>query len=271
MSLLEETKFLLRRYRIFPKKTLGQHFLIEPSIFDKLCTYASLNNSDIVLDAGAGLGFLTKFLAGKCGEVLAVESDSKLVKVLRERFKNFSNVKIIKGDLLKTDVPSFTKVVSIPPYNISSAFLLWLFNRSFENAVLILQKEFAERLKAEIGEEKYGWLTVVSYYYVEIELFEDVPKWMFYPQPEVTSKILRLKPKKPPPFKLKNKEFFRKFAQTLFAHRNRKVRNAILPVIKSMYTPSNIGKVVRNVPFLEKRVRELAPEDFGALANALIQ
>jgi len=270
MSLLEKTKLLLRRYRIFPKKSLGQNFIVDSSIFNVVADYASLNQADVVLDVGAGLGFLTRFLAGRCKTVLAVELDARLVKVLREQLKNLSNVRIIKGDVLKTEIPKFNKVVSIPPYHISSSLLLWLFNKSFDCAVLIFQKEFAERLIAHVGSEHYGWLTVVAYYHVEVELLDNVPRWMFHPQPEVDSVIVRLKPKKPPPFTLKSKEFFRRLTRALFTHRNRIVKNAVLPIIKSMRL-SNVEKIAESLPFHDKRVRELAPEDFGALANALTE
>jgi len=90
---------------------------------------------------------------------------------------------------------------------------------------------------------------------------DDVPRWMFFPQPEVDSVVVVLKPKKPKPFTLKNEEFFRRFVRLLFTQRNRKVRNAVLPFLRG----ERSGVVV---PFGDRRVRELAPEDFGALANA---
>ncbi|MEM3617795.1 MAG: rRNA adenine N-6-methyltransferase family protein, partial [Candidatus Bathyarchaeia archaeon] len=116
MSLIEEAKFLLRRYRIFPKRRLGQHFMVEPLIFQLLANYASLCKNDIVLDVGAGLGFLTRFLAERCGRVLAVELDNRLVKVLYEQLKGLPNIVVIEGDVLKIPLPTFNKVVSIPPY-----------------------------------------------------------------------------------------------------------------------------------------------------------
>ncbi|MGQ9506507.1 MAG: 16S rRNA (adenine(1518)-N(6)/adenine(1519)-N(6))-dimethyltransferase RsmA [Candidatus Bathycorpusculaceae bacterium] len=273
MSLLERTKFLLRRHRIRPKKSLGQNFLVNHSVFQLLADYCSLGSKDVVLDIGAGLGFLTRFLAGTCCEVLAVESDKRLVKVLQQQFKDLSNVKVIEGDVLKVKLPHFNKIVSIPPYHISSPLLLWLFSKDFDCAVFIFQKEFASRLFASVGSENYGWLTVVAYYYVDVEVFDDVPKWMFYPQPEVDSVIVRLKPKKPKPFNLKNGAFFMRLTQSLFTNRNRKVRNAILPFLKGLcgMKADETIKKIENLPFYNKRVRGLAPEDFGALANALVK
>ncbi|MEM2105520.1 MAG: 16S rRNA (adenine(1518)-N(6)/adenine(1519)-N(6))-dimethyltransferase RsmA [Candidatus Bathyarchaeia archaeon] len=271
MSLLEETKFLLRKYRIAPKKRLGQNFLINRSVFQLIADHACLTKNDAVLDIGAGLGFLTKFLAERCGKVFAVEFDSELSKVLREQLKEHANVEVIEGDVLKVQVQQFNKVASIPPYNISSQLLLWLFNKNFECAVMVLQREFANRLVAKIGSEEYGWLTVITYYNAEVELLDAVPNWMFYPQPEVDSVIVRLKPKNPRPFMVKDEKLLRKLTQFLFTRRNRKVRNVISSFIKStsFLATSKVKNVLESSASFDKRVRELAPEDFGELANAL--
>jgi 16S rRNA (adenine1518-N6/adenine1519-N6)-dimethyltransferase len=270
MSLLRRTKLLLRQHRVSPKKHLGQSFTVEPSIFERMARYASLSRNDVTLDIGAGLGFLTRFLADKCRCVLAVESDARLVRILHENLRDLSNVNVFEGDVLKVEMSQFNKVVSIPPYHISSSLLLWLFSKSFDRAVLIFQKEFANRLVASVRAEDYGWLTVVTYYHAEVELLDEVPKWMFYPQPKVGSIVVRLKPREPSPFNLKNTTLFKKLVQALFTQRNRKVRNAVLPFIKSkkIATMEETVELVHSLPFHDKRVRELAPEDFGVLANA---
>jgi len=264
MSLLAETKLLLRKYQIFPKRTLGQNFMVDSPVFQRMTDYAMLRKEDVVLDVGAGLGFLTRFLANRCRNVLAVEADSRLAEVLREELRDLSNVRIVEGDILKVHVSGFNKVVSIPPYHISSRLLQWLLHENFDCAVLVFQREFADRLVASMGSDEYGWLAVLAYYHVEVELLDDVPKWMFYPQPKVDSIIVFLKPKKPPPFALKNEALFKRLVRSLFTQRNRKVRNAISSFLKS--EPS-----VVSVPFCDRRVRELAPEDFGVLANALCE
>jgi 16S rRNA (adenine1518-N6/adenine1519-N6)-dimethyltransferase len=263
MSLLKRTKLLLRSHRILPKKSLGQNFTVDPSVFQLIADYAMLSQKDVILDIGAGLGFLTRFLADKCGSVLAVEADGRLVKVLQEQLHGVPNVRLIEGNVLEAEVPQFNKVAAFPPYSISSPLILWLFKRDFDCAVAIFQKEFAKRLVASVGAQDYGWLAVVAYYYVEAELLDDVSKWMFYPQPEVDSIIVRLKPRKPPPFKLRDEALFQRMVQSIFPRRNRKVRNALLSFAEVS------RDVVEAVPFRDRRVRELAPEDFGALANAL--
>ncbi len=270
--IVSETKHLLRSYRIIPKRILGQNFMVDSSIFSKLNDYASLNVADVVLDAGAGLGFLTRSLAGACRIVIAVEKDPHIARVLREQLKGLANVKVIEGDLLKVTVPVFNKVVSIPPYYLSSRLMMWLFNRSFDCAVLILQREFADRLVAAVGSDAYGWLRVVTCHNAMVELMDVVPKDMFYPQSDVDSVIVRLRPWKTPPFEVKDKMLFRKMMRWIFAQRNKKLGNALEPFIKSMFKISNkeAGKLVFALPFCEKRARELSPECFGELANALV-
>ncbi len=245
--------------------------MVDATTIERLCAYAFLCGDDVVLDIGAGLGFLARVLAKKCKGVLAVELDKRLASVLREQTNDVPNIKVIEGDVLKVHVPEFNKVVSVPPYGISSRLLLWLFERNFDCAVLVFQKEFANRLVADVGSKDYGWLTVFTYYYANIELLDDVPKWMFYPPPEVDSVIVRLKPRKPPPFKLKNEDLFKQIVRLLFTQRNRKVKNAIQNLLKSPFKTVAKESVELGgfLPFRDRRVRELAPEDFGALANAL--
>ena len=268
---VSETKRLLRKFRIVPNRLLGQNFMVEPSIFPKLVDYASLGKADVVLDAGAGFGFLTRFLANRCESVLAVEKDSRVATVLREQLRGLANVTVIEGDVLKASVPSFSKGVSIPPYQISSRLLLWLFDRGFDCAVLVLQKEFAGRLVAAVGSEDYGWLTVATFYSTEVNLLDSAPKHMFYPQPEVDSVIVRLTPWTTAPFEVKNETFFRQMVRWFFTQRNKKLSNALVPLIKSTLkvTKEDAEKMARTIPFREKRVRKLPPEAFGELANAL--
>lgn len=272
MSLLEKAKYLLRTHRIHPKKSLGQNFMIEPTFFNSMANCVSLVKNDAVLDIGAGLGFLTRFLADRCKTVLAVETDKTVASLLREQLADASNVKVIEGDVLRTAIPAFNKIVSIPPYNISSHLLLWLFDKQFDSAALMFQKEFADRLVASAGTEDYGWLTVITYYYANVELLEKVPKSSFYPHPKVDSLITRLIPRKHKLFALKNEASFRRVVQSLFTQRNRKVRNAILPYFKGTCALSKeaAAKSAETLPFHNMRVRELTPENFGALANAIV-
>jgi 16S rRNA (adenine1518-N6/adenine1519-N6)-dimethyltransferase len=270
---VEEAKRLLRRFRIVPNRLLGQNFMVEPALFEKLSDYAALNKGDVVLDAGAGFGFLSRFLADKCRGVVAVEKDPRVAEALREQLNGVANVAIVEGDVLKVALPEFNKLIAIPPYYLSSRLVRWLLERKVECAVLILQREFANRLVASVGSEDYGWLTVVAYHSAEVELLDAVPKELFYPQPEVDSVIVRLVPWKKAPFEVNDATFFRQMVRWLFNQRNKKLDNAFVPFLKSTLKLSKeeAKKRACALPFGERRVRELAPKDFGALANAFTE
>jgi len=272
MDLLRQAKRLLRLYKVLPKKRLGQNFVVDSSLLQKMISYASLNREDVVLEIGAGLGFLTQLLSKKCGRVIAIEIDPKLTKMLKERLQGLQNVDLIEGDLLRVPVPQFNKVVSTPPYSISSPLLFWLLERKFDCAVMTFQQEFAERLAARVGSKDYARLTVNAYYRAEVELLDHVPRSMFYPPPDVDSIIVRLKPRREPPFYVKDKEVFFELVQTLFTQRNKRVRNAILPFLRKRgMERENAIRIADSLTFHDKRVHELAPEDFGALTNEVIR
>jgi len=269
MILLQETRLLLRRYKFFPKKRFGQSFLIDGNLLQKLLFYASVSDVDVVLEVGAGLGFLTRLLAQKCRKVIAVEIDKMLIKILTERLRDLRNVELIEGDVLKVSIPSFNKVVSTPPYSISSPLLFWLLERNFDCAVLAFQKEFAERLDAPVDSKEYSRLTVSTYYRADVELLDYVPKELFYPPPDVDSIIVRLKPRKPP-FSVADKELFLELVQTLFTQRNRKARKSVVPFLQRQgFGKEEALEIADSLLFHDKRVRELAPEDFGEISNEI--
>jgi len=271
MDLLQETKKLLRLYNIFPKKRLGQNFIVNDTLFKRMISYAFINKEDVVLDIGAGLGFLASFLAQKCKRVIAVEIDPTLIKILRKRIHSLSNVELIAGDILKSSIPYFNKIISIPPYAISSPLLFWLLEKKFDCAVLIFQKEFADRLIASIGKKDYGVLTVMTYFMAEVNLLDHVPNNMFYPSPKVDSIVLRLKSKKPP-FSVKDQEIFLKLLRRLFTQRNKKLRNVLVSFLrKKGKKKKNAMKLADSFPFQNERVKELSPENFWYLANKIIQ
>ncbi len=245
--------------------------MVDPTFYPKLCSYAKLDASDVVLDAGAGFGFLAHFLSDKCGGVVAVEKDPQVAVVLREQVKGLRNVTVVEGDVLKVGLPPFNKVIAAPPYYLSSQLVTWLLGCKVDCAVMIVQTEFADRLVAQVGSDGYGWLTVVVHQHMEAELLDAVSKDNFYPSPEVDSVILRLKPWSTKPFEVKDQARFMHLAKWLFTQRNKKLANAIVPFLKSSFKLSkqDAEKLALSLPFHDRRARELTPEDFGALANAL--
>ncbi len=246
--------------------------MVEPSLYDKLCSYAELASSDVVLDVGAGFGFLSRFLAEKCKTVIAVEKDRQVAEVLREQIKGIGNVIVVEGDALKATLPEFNKVIALPPYYLSSHLITWLLERRFDCAVMILQKEFSDRLIASVGSEDYGWLTVVANLYVQVELLDAVPKEIFYPQPEIDSVVLRLTPWGKNRFEIKDEVFLRQMVKWLFAERNKKLGKALAPFLRRTFKLSKLDAEKRalSLPYHDKRARELMPKNFGELVNAIL-
>jgi 16S rRNA (adenine1518-N6/adenine1519-N6)-dimethyltransferase len=272
VNLLKRAKHLLRLYEVSPKKRLGQNFAVNLGMLQRFVSHASLTEDDVVLEVGPGFGFLTRFLSSKCKKVIAVEIDPQLVSFLRTQLHSLKNIELIEGDILKISLPSFNKVVSAPPYSISSPLIFRLLEQQFDWAVLILQKEFAERLAASVGTKDYGRLTVNVYYRAEVELLEVVPRIMFYPPPDVDSMMVRLKPRTTP-FPVDDEETFFGLIRTLFTQRNRKVRNGLISFLHQQHglTGKEAVELADSTIYSTKRVREMAPEDFGILANELFR
>jgi 16S rRNA (adenine1518-N6/adenine1519-N6)-dimethyltransferase len=270
-NLLRKTKHLLRLYSLFPKRRLGQNFTVNSEVLQRLVSYAYLTKDDVVLEVGAGFGFLTTLLSCSCKKVIAVEVDPAIVSFLRKQLYSLKNVELIQGDILKVSLPPFNKVVSAPPYSISSPFLFRLLENKFDCAVLILQKEFAKRLAASVGSKDYGRLTINIYYRAEAELLDLVRRTMFFPPPDVDSMMVRLKPRAAP-FHVDNEETFFELIRVLFTQRNKKVRNSLIPFLsKFKLSKEKTLELADSMVYSAKRVRELAPEDFGILTNELLR
>jgi 16S rRNA (adenine1518-N6/adenine1519-N6)-dimethyltransferase len=270
-NLYQRSKKLIRRYNFYPKRILGQHFMIDAYSLRLIMAHAGVNQSDTTLEVGAGFGFLTRLLARKAKKVLAVEEDAKLCRALRNELSDLHNVVLIQGNILKVPLPPFNKVVSNPPFSISTPLILLLLRKRLDSVVLTLQEEFIRKLTALAGSRDYGKVTVLTFYRCEVEMLEPVSREAFYPKPAVQAAIVRLNYRKHPPFHVVNNQVFQEVVQTLFTQRNRKVRKAILPYLSRHHTPEAVeGRArVDNLPLCKKRVRDMTPKDFGVLANGL--
>ena len=243
------------------KAKLGQNFLINKKIAEKEVEYASINMQDTVLEIGPGQGILTYFLASKAKKVIAVEIDKKLVEKLKKTLPE--NVELINNDILKIDLenlPKFNKVVSNLPFQISSPFTFKLLKHDFELAILIYQKEFADRMVAKPKTSSYSRLSVNVYYYANCEILEDVSKSCFRPQPKVDSRMIKLIPRMSPAFNVDDENFFFDLTKNLFNFRRKKIGTIINYLYDFEY---------KDIPFIEKRVEELTPEQIGYLSNYL--
>ena len=242
---------------------VNEHFL------SLMRRYADIQSTDVVLEVGPGLGFLTRYLARTAGQVIAVETDKALIKILETELAALDNVALISGDILKIHLPHFDKIVSNPPYSISSTLLLRTLNTPFQTAVFTFQKEFVQRLTATKGEETYGSLAVIASCLADVELLDEVPKEAFFPSPEVDSNIIRMRLKHSLRLNVSIIAFCN-VVRTLFMKRNRKVRNAIKPLIQTASSkPIRLMERSSISEYLDRRVHDLMPRDFEVIANAL--
>jgi 16S rRNA (adenine1518-N6/adenine1519-N6)-dimethyltransferase len=226
-----------------PIKKLSQHFIRDQNLVKHMVEYADLKSSDLVLEIGPGRGIITKAIAEK-SKVTAIEKDLALVEHLK--LQEIPNLKIISGDILKIKLPKFNKIISNLPFSISGPVTFKLFEHKWDLAILIYQKEFAERFVAKPGSKNYSRLTLAINYYCEPEILEKVSKSKFYPVPKVDAVLVRLTPKKPV-FKTDTK--FWELVNKLFQHKKKIVRAAM---ISSKIPKSKIERVSEEL--LKKRV-----------------
>ncbi|MDD2666033.1 MAG: 16S rRNA (adenine(1518)-N(6)/adenine(1519)-N(6))-dimethyltransferase RsmA [Methanocellales archaeon] len=241
-----------------------QHFLIDEKVIDRIIRYAELDGKETVLEIGAGTGNLTKNLAKNAANVIAIESDHRLVEVLDDL--SLTNVKMIHGDALQVVFPKFDKVVSNLPYSISSDITFKLLKHDFTLGILMYQHEFAKRMMATTDTENYGRLSVVTQYLAETQILEIVPKTAFYPQAEVKSAIVRLVPRT----QNLDRDFFLDFVAAMFTQRRKQMKNAILNAAH-MLNLGDARKLIDMLPrdLMSKRPEKLYPEELAALSNLI--
>jgi len=245
------------------KQHIGQNFLIDRNVAKREVNYASITKDDVVLEVGPGDGILTRLLAEKAKKVIAIELDEFLVKNLKNSLPD--NVELIHNDALKVDfgsIPKFNKIVSNLPFQISSPITFKFLDYDFSLAVLIYQKEFANRMVANPGSKDYSRLSVGVYYKGICELLETIPKTCFKPQPKVDSCMVRLIPRKTPPFLVIDEKFFFELTKNLFNHRRKKIKSTLREIYKLDQ---------KDVPYLDNRVEELTPEQIGNFSNILLK
>lgn len=242
------------------KPRFGQHFLNDQSIAQREIAYAGITKDDIVLEIGPGKGIITRLLAANAKKVIAIEIDPRLAKELQETLPK--NVTLLCKDAVTVDfttLPRFTKIVSNLPFEISSPLMFKFLQCRFSIAVLIFQKDFAERLVAVPGTKEYSRLTVNVSYKATCRILEIIPRECFSPPPKVDSAIVELIPDPVPRFTVQNEPFFFELTKQLFNHRRKKIRYTI----KSLYGD------IKELPFLDHRVEQLTPEQIGHLSDLL--
>ena len=230
----EVTQHILKVFHLRASKKLGQNFLIDAAVVRGIVEAAELQEGERVLEIGPGIGTLTQGLAESGAQVTAVELDKKLPAVLAETLKGYENVRIVQGDILKTDIRELMgnapfKVAANLPYYITTPILMALLEQRLpiRKIVTMVQKEVAERMIAPPGSKTYGALSVAVQYYTAPEIVLDVPPKSFIPAPEVDSVVIACKVRGEPPVTVRDEKLFFRVVKAAFGQRRKTLSNAL--------------------------------------------
>lgn len=285
-----DTRSTLRKFNLHPTKSLGQNFLADSGILMGIAEASGLTKDDLVLEIGPGLGSLTAVLAETAGMVVAVEIDRRLIPALNENLKDYSNVSIIHGDILKLNVaqelsaaviaeggnflPGTLKIVANLPYYITTPVVMMLLESGIKakTMVFMVQKEVADRMRAEPGGKDYGALSVAVQYYSKPSAVMEVPPCSFIPQPDVDSTVVKLDIYDNPPVDLHDRELFFRVVKAAFGQRRKTLVNALNNAgyfnlskeeIKEMLVKTGIGE--------NQRGETLSIMQFAQLSNFIFE
>merc|ERR1739844_512627 len=271
---------------------LGQHILKNPLVVQAIIDKSALRNTDTVLEIGPGTGNMTMKMVDKVKKVVACELDPRMVAELQKRVQGShyqQKLQMLVGDVIKTELPFFDVCVANVPYQISSplVFKLLLHRPFFRCAVLMFQREFAQRLVAQPGDKMYCRLSINTQLLARVDHIMKVGKNNFRPPPKVESSVVRIEPRQPPPvinfkewegltriaFVRKNKTLGALFSQTavlLMLEKNYKIQCSLKnqPVPEELNVKDNVDEVLESINFKEKRARSMDIDDFMKLLHA---
>ncbi|HDU1413291.1 TPA: 16S rRNA (adenine(1518)-N(6)/adenine(1519)-N(6))-dimethyltransferase RsmA [Staphylococcus pseudintermedius] len=231
------TRALLNQYGFNFKKSLGQNFLIDVNIINRIIDASGIDHMTGVIEIGPGMGSLTEQLAKNAQHVLAFEIDQRLIPVLDDTLSPYNNVTVINEDILKANVAEAIQqhlshcekimVVANLPYYITTPILLTLLEQdlNIDGYVVMMQKEVGERLNAQVGIKAYGSLSIVAQYYTETSRVLTVPKTVFMPPPNVDSIVVKLMKRESPIVDVDNPNAFFKMTKGAFSQRRKTIYN----------------------------------------------
>ena len=284
-TVLEETKYLMKKYKIKANKGLGQNFLIDDEALEDIVKGADIAQDDLVIEIGPGLGSLTKLLLEKAKKVICIELDKKMIKILKERFFMYKNIEIINEDILKINLENLikqekeenkeiknVKVVANLPYYITTPIIMKLIenNLDIDSVTVMIQKEVADRLIAVPGTKDAGAITYTVYYYCETEKIREVENTCFIPIPEVTSEVINLKIRKKPIINVKDKKVMFHIIKSAFMQRRKTLLNALTNV-KVFKNKEEGIEILKKLNLREDvRAENLKIEDFAKLTDIFI-
>ncbi len=281
MNILEETEYILKKYKVKANKNLGQNFLIDEQAIKDIVDGANIDSDDLVIEIGPGLGTLTSFLLEKAKKVICIELDKKMIKILNDRFIAYNNIELINADVLRIDLKEIikqekenneiknVKIVANLPYYITTPIIMKLIEDKLDvdSITVMIQKEVAQRLIEIPSGKNTGAITYTIFYYCEGKKIRDVENTSFIPMPEVTSQVINLKLRKEPFVKVDNEKVFFNIIKSGFLQRRKTLLNALIN--SGVFLNKEEGIIMLKQIGLNENIRaeNLRIEDYANLTN----
>ena len=280
MSVLEETKYLMKKYKIKANKSLGQNFLIDDTVIEDIVGGASIGKDDLVIEIGPGLGSMTALLVEKAKKVICVELDKKMIKILNDRFIADDNIELINEDVLKLDLNKLikqekeqneikdVKIVANLPYYITTPIIMKLLEErlEIESITVMVQKEVADRLVAKPGGKNSGAITYAISYFADAKKVLEVPNTSFMPAPEVNSSVIKLNILREPSVKVESEKMLFNVIKLAFAQKRKTLLNALTN--GKLANKEEVEKMLIDLNLdLKIRGEKLSLQDFARIAD----
>ncbi len=279
----QETIQVLQKHDFHFRKKFGQNFLIDPHVLEKIVDAAQVGPDDFVLEIGPGIGTMTQYLCENARQVLAVEIDDNLIPILKETLREYDNVTVIHGDILKQDIAAIAneynhgepiKVVANLPYYITTPIIMGLFESHvpLANVTVMVQKEVADRMQAAPGTKEYGALSLAVQYYAKPYLAANVPPNCFMPRPNVGSAVIRLDCLARNPIEVKDEKLMFRLIRASFNQRRKTLQNGLVNSSELAFSKEQVAKAIEKIGQPATiRGEKLSLQDFAQLADVLLE
>ena len=271
---------ILQKYGFVFQKRFGQNFLIDTHVLDRIIEASEITKDDFVLEIGPGIGTMTQYLAEAAREVTAVEIDDALIPILKDTLKEWDNVTVLHGDILKTDIRKIAdeknqgrpiKVVANLPYYITTPIIMGLFESHVpvDSITVMVQKEVADRMQTGPGSKDYGALSLAVQYYAEPKIVANVPPNCFMPRPKVGSAVIRLTRHQNPPVTTLDEKLMFRLIRASFNQRRKTLSNSLKNSQELPYSKEEVETAITECGLpLNIRGEALTLEQFARLSDA---
>lgn len=279
LSSHKATKDIVQKHGFRFSKSLGQNFLIDDNVIDRILEGARVSEGDKIIEVGPGIGTLTREMAKKAEKVTAIEIDKNLIPILEETLSEFDNVEVVNEDILKVDVEKLVdeklsggpvKLIANLPYYITTPIVMKFLEEDIPvtDIVVMVQKEVADRMNAVPSTKDYGALSVAVQYYCDTEIVAKAPRHMFIPQPNVDSTVIGLHIREEKKYNAENEDIFFKTVKAAFGQRRKTLLNSLSSM--GMLDKASVKEVLSDAGIDEKRRGEtLSIEEFAHLSNII--